>query len=72
MSEWQPIKTAPKDGTIILLTGGQETLAGYWEQEHAPAALIGRGWQVYWHPTAKVPDRRPTHWMPLPAPPEAA
>lgn len=62
MSEWQPISTAPKDGTIILLyiprAFTYPTKPGYWWKQHG-----------YWR--AYGPDAiRPTHWMPLPEPPQ--
>jgi hypothetical protein len=58
MSEWQPIKTAPKDGTPIRVL--LESTVAY--EEHIPAALMG-GWK-----------RQDSHdkivgWMPLPYPP---
>ena len=59
---WRPIETAPKDGTDILL--GFEPAIG-WQR-------IGKAWGGQWvsawnhHP---IHDQ-PTHWMPLPEPPE--
>lgn len=72
--EWQPIETAPKDGTRILLwcvhqnaQYAKDARAEGWE-----AAVIGEwtthnggGW--VWHGLAG----KHTHWMPLPAPPKA-
>jgi hypothetical protein len=61
--EWQPIETAPKDGTLILGvkfdTDGQPWLAAFeW--------IIAGIWDAYqWEV-----DWEPTHWMPLPAPPQ--
>lgn len=70
---WQPIETAPKDGTRILAAFGPET--GYRVDivtfMHSP---FGRS---YWfsHIMETVRGSRamrriqPTHWMPLPDPP---
>ena len=55
MSEWQPIETALKDGTIVLLSyydGQVET--GYWNG-------------ILWADTLIL--LKPTHWMPIPEPP---
>ena len=61
MSQWQPIETAPKDGTLICgawMYGSRwETRALYWN---------GHDWEC---PTGDW-YYDPTHWMPLP-PPEA-
>ena len=57
---WQPIETAPKDGTQILLWERQSRgpFMGWWHD----------GWpslESYWTDEAETePD--PTHWMELP------
>lgn len=71
MKEWQPIETAPKDGRSVLLwmPGGDGTDderrcdIGCWgvpDWSHYEMWLMnmGDGWFA------------PTHWMPLPPPPE--
>lgn len=73
MSEWQPIKSAPKDGTPILIFNPRndrkpvceaawaydyEGAPGYWATPHG---VKGRGYTI-------LPEA-PTHWMPLPEPP---
>lgn len=80
MSEWQPIETAPRDGTPVLVF----IPAPYPEHDDpkmATAVYFGRkwGWEVWCLPAewdGQVVDKSlvdaPTHWMPLPAPPEAA
>lgn len=66
MSEWQPIKTAPKDGTRFI--GGEpnnyaRTRIYWWS--HPQFRKFGNGW-------AFEGDKlyNPTHWMPLPPPPK--
>lgn len=59
--EWQPIATAPKDGTPMLLCyweGSADVLpvtSGFWSR-------LGEEW------FSEISGRRckPTHWMPLP------
>jgi hypothetical protein len=68
MSQWQPIETAPKDGTRILAycpnhpDVGSITRVTWWRQAKDGHGFIGWGEfnEQYWPPT---------HWMPLPAPP---
>lgn len=60
--DWQPIETAPKDGTKILVWPRsrqmREPAIAYW---HQPANSDYPGfWAI---------GGNPTHWMPLPAPP---
>jgi hypothetical protein len=58
--EWQPIETAPKDGTRILLfrQDYEETIAVcyYSENWNFWKIVLGNFWA------------NPTHWMPLPPP----
>lgn len=83
-SLWRPIETAPKDGTAILLFGGEN------DANHTPSVphplsggpVVGL-WSTYgwyegggeWITTffdggmATVAREEPTHWMPLPEPP---
>ena len=77
---WQPIETAPKDGTEVLL---------FWCAEHGPEYVEylacgawgeyrdgSGGWggesfhskpEGYW---TRLIGEKPTHWMPLPEPPK--
>lgn len=60
MTDWQPIDTAPKDGTPILVwNAGYVAVMCWWERcwEYA------NGIQRYW---PRADEREPTHWMPLP------
>ena len=63
MTEWQPIETAPKDGVFVLITDGDVVQIGYYE-DHLMA------WRSYEDQCRLWSD--PTHWQPLPAPPERA
>lgn len=65
--EWQDIKTAPKDGTKILLSCPAR-------RGEYPGVVEKCYWHVWGHASGKwwdwvCPDK-PTHWMPLPSPPE--
>ena len=70
LTEWQPIETAPKDGTtdVVLYWGypcphsGEKTEGfevGYWDSD----------WKMWNTISGDTPDAIITHWMPLPAPP---
>lgn len=69
---WQPIATAPKDGTRVLIWGpNSDTVVCYWnewahEPKWQPAAVEASGAQGYPDVTIRG---EPTHWMPLPAAP---
>jgi hypothetical protein len=63
MTEWQPIETAPKDGTKIIVyrpNAEYQPIVGvdYWSKE------LGNVW------ANSNEHRQPTHWMPLPEPPK--
>ena len=70
MSEWQPIETAPKDGTKVLLVSnrGQVYIGQYdddrWVRKPEPY------WCIAGMPKTHARAQRPTHWMPLPEPPK--
>lgn len=73
MSEWQPIETAPKDETEILVYGEEtRTIAG-WGMIYSPYGDARRkGWRCEATPDIEghaSDGIEPTHWMPLPAPP---
>lgn len=76
---WQPIETAPKDGSPMLLWDAEREIpiVGMWvsfagtnsPESYEPAYS---GWDsMSGVPTwlDASPDAQPTHWMPLPAPP---
>jgi len=62
MMEWQPIETAPKDDTAMLLAcefleNDWRIKVGGWRTDKSDWNIFGASWE-------------PTHWMPLPEPPE--
>jgi hypothetical protein len=80
---WQPIETAPKDGTEIIAVfsndyGYQEkpTVYGPWTVSFRNGMWMA-SWgdcrviesEGYWGTDYKRAPLDPTHWMPLPEPP---
>jgi hypothetical protein len=72
--EWQPIETAPKDGTKILICGGtygcEFSPFEFYNAQNNDDPLI-----VIWCCNRKEFCEgdfhyHPTHWMPLPPPPK--
>lgn len=63
MTNWQPIETAPKDGTEILIwEGGKDgngVEASFWCDTWGWVDTV-EGYLQY----------KPTHWMPLPGGPD--
>ena len=69
MSDWQPIETAPKDGTVILAwrDGWVKPTLLLWL---AHRDLEAPGWCPYERQPIRPRGSQPTHWMPLPEPPQ--
>ncbi len=67
MSEWQPIETAPKDGTPVDIF--RPSWGGEWCTDMCRVDL-GDG-NVFYEQTKSGPScvRDAPHWMPLPNPP---
>ena len=63
--EWQPIETAPKDGTPILIWDGEIQYVCAWVQR-TPG-----DWRWFEFDGEFYHSYKPTHWMPLPEPPLA-
>lgn len=74
MRGWQPIATAPKDGEPILVTGIAGP--GPWKGKpyHDIIAWRHGEWCCFDIETSDYtyPVGEPTHWMPLPEPPDAS
>lgn len=69
-SRWQPIETAPRDGTQILVG---VWVAGYFKGSESRWSC----WTIGQHGSGDFGcdgewGDEPTHWMPLPPPPDAA
>ena len=66
-SGWQPIETAPKDGTVVLCWDEFKECDLMWygiiQQWNKPKDILG------WMYVATNTECYPTHWMPLPKPP---
>jgi len=64
--EWQPIETAPKDGTDILVAFpknvGWLQIVRWWEKKTGFQWVDGYTCKRIWN--------SPTHWQPLPPPPK--
>lgn len=60
MTDWQPIETAPKDGTRIIVA----TTGRYWYEKHKDGWMIANCDEEYGMYVEA------THWMPLPEPPK--
>jgi hypothetical protein len=63
-TQWQPIETAPKDGTPVLC---------YARIAHGGVSIVMRWDGEDWYESLAFSCLlRPTHWMPLPKPPEVS
>jgi len=64
VAAWQPIETAPKDGSHVLVVIGSTAVAAYCDDER------GDWWEVNTHWTdATGMQIYPTLWQPMPAAP---
>ncbi|NJB80339.1 DUF551 domain-containing protein [Xanthomonas arboricola] len=76
MSEWQPIETAPKDGTRILVWCEHEDypFPAYWFEHPRFSAWLAFKSHLTTDGDANVVDyfsqQSISHWMPLPEPPK--
>lgn len=78
--QWQPISTAPKDGTNFLIfttERGISTGQMYREAVGYSAEKDAQEWREYWTDFTvgdwgmeEYRELNPTHWMPLPEPPK--
>lgn len=76
VDEWQPIETAPKDGTHILLYVPADSA------DHAPEAMVTGFWYALYsewdlvmawgYEAESQVYGEPSHWTPLPPPPRTS
>lgn len=69
MVEWQPIETAPKDGTLILIyaMSRNERECRFIDTAFFTDEKTWDGLDMWFCGTSSHPA---THWMPLPEPPK--
>ncbi len=63
---WQPIETAPKDGSYVLLAWDGQCIMSHW-LDNSNTTAPWKGFTVMG--LRPWPKGKPTHWQPLPAPP---
>lgn len=66
---WQPIETAPKDGTEVLCysPGNKAAMIINARSEHWHVDYVNKRWSAFYH---QYPEAPYTHWMSLPTPPK--
>jgi hypothetical protein len=62
---WRPIETAPRDGTEVLMWWP------YWSKHPERGAFKSGRWETMAALSAMDDDIGPTHWLPIPSPPES-
>lgn len=76
VERWQPIETAPKDGSTVLAyrkDAGVFTIHYVEEDAHLSSQMNPPEGDYYWFTTSgeDLTDDMPTHWMPMPDAPAA-
>jgi hypothetical protein len=76
MKNWQPIETAPKNGTDILLFypcyNRKIWIGSYNKNQHFRNGKLeseSEGWSIEKPLLSSLKSCNPTHWMPLPSVP---
>lgn len=82
--DWQPIETAPRDAFVLLYEDGAMRCgmweSGRWVPAEIPVLIDAVGNELVSRQLEELRGERlrlsgflyePTHWMPLPAPPQA-
>lgn len=63
--DWQPLDTAPKDGTRVILSWGGKAINGFF-LDNSRCSTPWAGWRV--ESMVAQPAGQPTHWQPFPPP----
>ena len=69
--EWQPIETAPKDGTEILIVAKGYVAIARWKNINTDAHPL-MAWAFHHEDDGAYVLHGPSHWQPMPLPPDAA
>jgi len=71
--KWQPIKTAPRDGTKIILLVEDVAISGSWGEhpDCGPERYPQEGWRVHSLPShgcgcCYEGNEEPEYWIPMP------
>lgn len=70
---WQPIETAPRDGTTVSLYAKDNHGEQHWipkSQYTTMTDFIGNEYKGWTNLRRDFLEKKPTHWMPLPTPPK--
>jgi len=73
---WQPMNTAPRDGTAVLVLLAQSDIphAARWlsgpDDQHATGFTMGQGWHLTWDGWPVPFHDGPRYWMPCPDDPD--
>ncbi len=70
MTEWQPIETAPRDSSEVLVFSNSVTATASFGVHHEKWLATWDGDLVYDSKSDIVEVFDPTHWMPLPEKPK--
>lgn len=77
MTQWQPIETAPRDGTEIVGWNGSYVTVYIWDDSedddgHTGWCVSGYSYGgILYNLHNTTGGINPTHWQPLPEPPNA-